>query len=101
MARGGPRLGSGHATLADSDECARDQVIRIAVTKTEKEIVVQLAAQWQVPMGTAAYGMLMDRINECRKGISDAGSGIVDVVAASRIIVKAADKRARAIASGH
>lgn len=91
-AHGGPRLGSGH-------ECAdftRHKIVRIGVTESEFDILTQLGEQWGVPRGTAAYGLLLDRINECRNGLTDATTGVDTIVrAASRIVMKAAKARER------
>jgi hypothetical protein len=48
-------------------DTVRDKIIRVSVTQTEYDVMQQLADQWDVPIATAAYGLLADQIARCRK----------------------------------
>lgn len=85
---GGPRLKAGRKPLADSDECARDHQLRISFTQWELEVLRQLGVQWKVPTATAAYGLILDVINECGGAESVTNSGIKKlIVKASQVVL--------------
>ncbi len=93
---GGPRVNSGQ----EPSEFTRHKIIRVCVTESEFDIVGQLGQQWGVPRGTALYGLTLDRINECRGGVSDASTNIDKLVlAASKIVVKSQQVQKKA--NGH
>jgi hypothetical protein len=65
----------------------RDRVIRVSVTDAEYTVIALLAEQWDVPVATAAYGLLADQIANCRKEKALAmPEGLI--YAASRIVAK-------------
>lgn len=65
MSSGGARTGSGRPPKAR--DTVRNQIIRLSVTESEKEVLGMLAEQWEVPMATAAYGLLADVLAKCRR----------------------------------
>lgn len=85
MTRGGPRAGSGRPPkLRDT---VRDKIIRVSVTQTEYEVMELLSDQWDVPVATAAYGLLADQIASCRKA-KDLAMPEKLFYAASQIVAK-------------
>ena len=65
MTSGGARRGAGrHPKARDT---VRNKIVRLSVTPTEFEVLEMLGIQWDVPTGTAAYGLLADCIAKCRR----------------------------------
>ena len=65
--RGGPRHGAGRPKNKKCPDTTRDRVVRVSVTESEYELLVILGEQWDLPVATAAYGLLADCIAKCRK----------------------------------
>lgn len=85
MTRGGPRANAGRPPKAR--DTVRNKMVRISVTHTELEVLEMLAVQWDVPIATAAYGLLADCIAKCRKDKALAMPERM-IIAASRIVAK-------------
>ena len=68
-------------------DTVRDRVVRISITDSEHEILEILAAQWDVPVATAAYGLFADQIAVCRRAKPLAMPEKM-IFAASRIVAK-------------
>jgi hypothetical protein len=61
--------------------------MRISLTETEYEVLTMLGQQWDVPVATAAYGLLADCIAKCRRQKALAMPEKV-IYAASRIVAR-------------
>lgn len=79
-----PPLGGGRPIIAP--EHRRASLIRVCLTRSELEALVVLADAWSVPVGTAAYGLLADRLCEARNAGARLPGGLVE--AASRMVLE-------------
>ena len=64
--RGGARKGAGNPGKKCRD-LVRDRTVRICITDTEHEVLEILSEQWDIPLSTAAYGLLADQIATCQR----------------------------------
>ena len=64
--RGGPRFGAGRPKNKKCPDTVRDHVVRVSMTESEYEVLAVLGEQWNLPVATAAYGLLADQIATCR-----------------------------------
>ena len=65
--KGGPRKGSGRPPR----HYPRDKTIAVKVTQTEWERLTLLAERWNVPLATAAYGLLADQLSRVCNRVGD------------------------------
>jgi len=85
MPKGGVRSGAGRPPKAR--DTVRSKILRMNLTETEYEVMRLLATQWDVPIATAAYGLLADCIAKCRRQKALTMPDKL-IYAASRIVAK-------------
>ena len=85
MSSGGARAGSGRPPKAR--DTVRNKMLRLSVTHSDLEVLKLLGEQWDVPVATAAYGLLADCIAKCRRQKALHMPDKI-IYAASRIVAK-------------